>query len=108
MPVRYCPLSTHCRQKALRYIERVSAWVSLLGLLVSAVITAASGIANLEAKRTGRLRFLFWHIPGWWEREKDRSFFRWALGLNENTTVFFGVLTLLCGAYFLDALGLLT
>lgn len=83
------------------------AWAALLGMVVSATIMVLSARANREAMRTGRLRFLFWHILGWGQRDADPSFFRFALGFDRYRTVFFGLLTIVLGAFLLEALGLL-
>jgi hypothetical protein len=78
-----------------------------LGIAVSAAVAILSARANREAQRTGALRFFFWHIRGWGERDTDPSFFRLALSFYRSRTVFFALLSILFGAYLLEALGLL-
>jgi hypothetical protein len=76
-------------------------------MVVIATMMVFSARANREAARTGRLRFLFWHIPGWGERDRDPWFFRFALGFDRYRTFFFGLLPVVLGAFFLEAIGLL-
>jgi hypothetical protein len=76
-------------------------------MVVSATIMLLSARANREAVRTGRLRFLFWHIPGWGERDTDPWFFGFALRFDRYRTFFFGLLTIVLGAFLLEAVGLL-
>ena len=83
------------------------AWLALLVVALSASVTVLSFKANREAKRTGRLRFLFWHIPGSGERERNPTFFKFAQAQNHYRTFFFGLLTIVAGAFFLEALDLI-
>jgi hypothetical protein len=85
--------------------SRMPAWLALPLTALSAAITVLSFRANKEATRTGRLRFLFWHIPGWGERERSPTFFKFAQAQNHYRTFFFGLLTVVLAAYFLEAVG---
>lgn len=87
--------------------DGVRAWAALLGMMVSATSVVLSARANREAVRTGRLRVLFWPIPGWIERNRDPTFFRLGLRYHRIRPFFFAMLTALLGGFFLDALGLL-
>jgi hypothetical protein len=83
------------------------ACVALVGMIVSATMVVLSMRSNREAKRTGRLRFIFWHIPGWGERDSSPSFFRVGLEFNHYRTVFFALLTVVFGAHVLEEAGLI-
>jgi hypothetical protein len=83
------------------------AWSALLLMVISGTITVLSFRANKEAARTGRLRFLFWHIPGWGERDRSLTFFKFAQAQNHYRTAFFGFLTFILGAFLLEALGVI-
>ncbi len=83
------------------------AWAGLIGIFVSASVAALSFLGNREAQRTGRLRFLFWHIRGWGEREQSPAFFGLGIFMNYWRTGFFALLTVMFSAYFLEALGFL-
>jgi len=83
------------------------AWLALLIVAVSASVAVLSFRANREAARTGRVRFLFWHIPGWGERARSPTFFKFAQAQNHHRTFFFGLLTIVAGAFFLEAIGLI-
>ncbi|MDE2405030.1 MAG: hypothetical protein KGM17_10220 [Sphingomonadales bacterium] len=83
------------------------AWLALLIVAVSSTFTVLSFRANREAARTGRLRFLFWHIPGWGERDRNPTFFKFAQAQNHYRTIFLGLITIIAGAFFLEAVGLI-
>ncbi|WP_207079238.1 hypothetical protein [Novosphingobium sp. KA1] len=83
------------------------AWLALIVMTLSAWATVMSFRANREAKQTGRLRFLFWHIPGWGERDRNPTFFKFALAQDHYRTFFFGLLTIVTGAFFLEAIGVI-
>lgn len=74
-------------------------------MAVSAVATILSFSANKEAVRTGRARFLFWHVRGWGERERSPVFFKLVQAQNHYRTFFFGSVTLVLCGYFLEAAG---
>ena len=83
------------------------AWLALPLTLLSGTLTILSFRANVEARRTGRLRFLFWHISGWGERESSPKFFKFAFWQDCYRTAFLALLTVVCGAFFLEAIGLI-
>ncbi len=83
------------------------AWFVLLVLAVSAAATMLSLRGSCKAVRTGRLRFLLWHIPGWGERERDPIFFKLGGTQNYYRGVFFAILTVVAGAYFFEAVGVI-
>lgn len=83
------------------------AWLALILTLISAVATAGSVAANIEAKRTGRLRLFFWHIQGWGERGKSPRFFRFKLWQDYYRTGFLALLTVILAAYFLEAISMI-
>lgn len=83
------------------------AWLALVVMIASATVAVLSFKANREASRTGRLRFLFWHIPGWGERERSPTFFKLAQAGNHYRTFFFSLLTIGAGAFLLEAIGLI-
>jgi len=81
------------------------AWLALMGALLSGLLTVLSFLSLSEAKRTGRLRFLFWHVKRWGEREESPAFFRTGLAMASYRTVFFAVVTIVLVAFFLETLG---
>lgn len=83
------------------------AWLALLITIASATVVVLSFRANREAARTGRQRFLFWHIQGWGERERNPTFFKIVQAGNHYRTFFFGLLTIVAGAFFLEAIGVI-
>jgi len=76
-------------------------------MIVSGAITVLSFKANKEAARTRRLRFLFWHISGWGERDRSPTFFKFAQAQNHYRTAFFVFLTFILGAFFFEALSVI-
>jgi hypothetical protein len=83
------------------------AWLALLIAIASATVAVLSFRANREAARTGRQRFLFWHIEGWGERECNPTFFKFVQASNHYRTFFFGLLAIVSGAFFLEAIGVI-
>lgn len=83
------------------------AWLALPLTMLSAFVTVLSLVDTNEAARTGRLRLFFWHIPGWGERERSPAFFNLGQALNYYRTFFFGLATVMFGAFFLEAIGLI-
>jgi len=83
------------------------AWLALIITLASAAGVVVSVRANREAARTGRQRFLFWHIDGWGERERNPTFFKIVQASNHYRTFFFCLLTIVAGAFFLEAVGVI-
>lgn len=81
------------------------AWLALTLTMLSASITVLSLVDTNEAARTGRLRLFFWHVPGWGERERNPAFFSLGQALNYYRTFFFGLATVMCGAFFFEAIG---
>jgi hypothetical protein len=102
-----CLMTIHCGSSQFLYPKMMSAWLALSLMLLSAAITVLSYKANQEAAQTGRLRFLLWHIRGWGEREKSPTFFKLGQALHYYRTGFFALVTILCGAYFLESIGLI-
>lgn len=82
-------------------------WLAFSGMIMSTVIAALSYLAVKEAERTGKLRFAFWRIRGWGERELDPKFFDLGLRFDRARTIFFVALALVLAAYFLEAIGAL-
>ncbi len=80
------------------------AYVALVGLLVSGSLAVLSFFAVKEAERKGRLRFLFWHIRGWGEREQSPGFFKLGLAGDKGRTVIFAMTAVLFAFYLLGAL----
>ena len=76
-------------------------------MIISGTITVLSFKSNKEADRTGRARFLFWHIPGWGERNRSPTFFKFVQAQNRSRTVFFGFMTIILGVFLLEALGVI-
>lgn len=95
----------HCGLYSPGYKQGMLDWSVVTLMLISATITALSFRANREASRTGRLRFLFWHIPGWGERAKNPTFFQFGQAQDYFRTFLFAFVTVLCGVYILEALG---
>jgi len=82
-------------------------WLAFPLMALSASGAVLSFRANKEAARTGRLRFLFWHIRGWGERDRNPWFFKFAQAQNHYRTFFLVLLTIALGAFFLEAIGLI-
>lgn len=83
------------------------AWLAFVVVIASATVAVLSFRANREASRTGRQRFLFWHISGWGERERDPTFFKISQAGNHYRTFFFALLTIVAMAFFLEAIGVI-
>jgi len=85
----------------------MSAWLALLIATACATVTVLSFRANREAARTGRQRFLFWLVDDWGERKRNSAFFKYVQAGNHHRTFFFGLLTIVAGAFFLEAIGVI-
>ena len=86
-------------------------WLALMAVVLSAYATVRSYAANERAKATGRLWLLFWPLPRNWgivNRDDNPHFFKFASAFDIWRTTFLAVLTLLLGAYFFEATGLLS
>jgi hypothetical protein len=77
-------------------------WIAVLGMIVSAGIALLSHLSVRKAEQTGRANFLFWQFAN---RSGDSALFNRKQKFDEARTLFFGVLTLVFAAYFLEALG---
>ena len=80
------------------------AWFSFAAFALSTSAALLSYLAVKEAERTGKLRFFFWRVRGWGERELDPKFFDLRLRFDRARTIFFVALAVLLLAYFLGAI----
>lgn len=82
-------------------------WLSFIAMTMSASLTWLSLVGTNEAARTGRHRFVFWHIPGWGERERNPTFFKIVQAQNYYRTFFFALFTVVSGAFLLEGIGMI-
>lgn len=80
-------------------------WAALIGMTASFALTVLSALRTVEAVRTRRVRLL-WPLP-WQTRNDERPrYFAAKIGMGLYRTIFFGVLTVVFGAFGLEALHL--
>ena len=80
----------------------ITLWVAVLGVIVSAGIAFLSHLSVRKSEQTGKANFVFWQFAN---RSEDSALFDRKQKFAEARTVFFGVLTLVFAAYFLEAIG---
>ena len=81
------------------------AWLALVCMALSAAVAAQSLAAAKKARRTGEARAWYYPFGIWAERSRDPRSFKRAVARLEFRMAFFILVTIVLGAYFLEALG---
>ena len=80
----------------------MAAWIAFLGVIVSAGIALLSHLSVRKAEQIGRANFVFWQFTN---RSDNSALFNRKQKFDQARTLFFGVLTFVFLAYFLEAIG---